>query len=588
MSLSHSTILHRLARWAKDAPEASAQSYKPEGSSSWQTITAREFCDRVYYLALFLESSGISKKDIGVILSINSPEWVHVDLGTVLLGAKSAGIYPNSTPKEIRYVLEHTEAAVLSVQNKEFWEKVTADGMALPQTVRLVIALDNDTSISPLAVAYEDAVQAGRKIARSRSTSKTKLSAYLAAIDPDEGHFLIFTSGTTGVPKGALLSLDNFTFTADIAAEFWKLPSKGGDLCSFLPLCHVAEKIQSIGVGISKRYEVTFCSRIENIAKELPQIQPTLLLSVPRLWEKMQETVLSKIAQLPNAQKTLAEWALATGARVAESRYSGQLVSPMDAMQFKAADFLILSKIRREMGLGQARVLASGAAALSPQVSHWFHSLGLEILEDYGQTESTGVICMSEPGIDSSGTVGRPVPGLEIKIADDGEILTRGRHVFKGYYKNPEATAETLRNGWLHTGDLAEVTKAGTIRIRGRKKEIMKTSGGKMIAPIPLEEKLRAFSCISQVCIVGDGRKYLTALITLAEHARADSEANAHAQVKEAIDQLNQELPSYEQIKRFSILPGEFTVESGELTPTLKMKRNVVESKFKDVIDRMY
>jgi long-chain acyl-CoA synthetase len=240
------------------------------------------------------------------------------------------------------------------------------------------------------------------------------------------------------------------------------------------------------------------------------------------------------------------------------------------------------------MGLGKAKVLASGAAALSPTVSRWFHCLGLEILEDYGQTESTGVICMSEPGIDSAGTVGRPVPGMEVKIAEDGEIITRGRHVFKGYYKNPEATAEALAGGWLHTGDLAEVTAAGTIRIRGRKKEILKTSGGKMIAPLPLEEKLRAAPFISQVCVVGDGRKYLSALITLSEFARAESPESAQAQIKIAVDRLNQDLASYEQIKRFTILPDEFTVESGELTPTLKMKRNVIESRYKEIVDSMY
>ncbi|MDR3607323.1 MAG: long-chain fatty acid--CoA ligase [Oligoflexia bacterium] len=588
------TILHRLAQWAKDSPESSAQVYKPDSAGRWEKITAREYCNRVYYLALFLESRGITKNDAGAILSVNSPQWVHADLGTILLGAKSAGIYPNSTPQEIRYVLDHTGAAVFSVQNKEFWEKVD-----LPKTVRCVLAFDNDTSISPLAVGYDEAVQEGQKIARSLRKSKTKLSEFLSRLDPDKGMFLIYTSGTTGVPKGALLSLDNFTYTSDVAAEAWNLPERGGRLCSFLPLCHVAEKIQNIGVGISKRYEVTFCSRIENVAKELPEIQPTLLLSVPRLWEKMQETALHRIHHLAGPQRHLAEWALETGARVAEARYAGKLVSPVDAVQYKLADALVLSSIRRAMGLGKAQVLASGAAALSPSVSHWFHCLGLEILEDYGQTESTGVICMSEPGIDSAGTVGRPVPGLEVKVAEDGEILTRGRHVFKGYYKDPEATAQALEGGWLHTGDLAEVTAAGTLRLRGRKKEILKTSGGKMIAPAPLEEKLKASPWISHVCIVGDGRKYLTALVTLSETAHKDlsergvmthveKDESVIAHVQEAVDALNKDLATYEQIKRFTILPEDFSIDAGEMTQTLKMKRNVVETRYKAVIDRMY
>jgi long-subunit acyl-CoA synthetase (AMP-forming) len=594
------TILHRLASWAKEAPESPAQCHRPDPNGRWKTLTAKEMCGRVYHLGLFLQSKGITGKDVGTIYSTNCPAWVHADLGMILLGAKSAGIYPNSTPKELRYILEHTEASVFFVQNKEFWERATEGrgDEALPKSVRLVVVFDGDTSLSPLAVSYEDAIDAGQRIARSRH--KTKLSEFLAAIDPDAPSFMIYTSGTTGNPKGALLSLDNLTFTSDIASTFWALPEGDGSMCSFLPLCHVAERLQNVGVGISRRYNVTFCTRIENVSKELPEIQPTLLLSVPRLWEKMMEGALAKIAHLPIAKRKLAEWALATGARVAETRYAGKLVRPWDAVQYQLADRLILKPIRKAMGLGHSQALASGAAALSPHVARWFHCIGLEIMEDYGQTESTGVICMTEKGVDSAGTVGRPVPGLEVKLADDGEILSRGRHIFKGYYKDPEGTAQTLKNGWLHTGDLGAVTAEGTIRIQGRKKEILKTSGGKMVAPLPLEEMLKASPLISQVCIVGDGRKYLTALVTLSESAREDLKGRETAgsetvedpgllsQVKSCFDSLNREHASYEQIKNFTVLSHDFSIEEGEMTPTLKMKRNVIESRYKNLIERMY
>ena len=594
------TILHRLARWAKEAPEAPAQSFRPDAHSRWQTYTAKEMCGRIYHLALFLQSKGVTEKDIGTIYSTNCPAWVHGDLAMILLGGKSAGIYPNSTPAEVRYILEHTEASVFFVQNQEFWERAT-DGkgdQGLPKTVRLVIPFDGDTSISSLAIAYEDAIEAGHRIARSRD--KTKLSEFLTAIDPDRPSFMIYTSGTTGKPKGALLSLDNLTYTADVAATFWGLPQGKGSMCSFLPLCHVAERMQSVAVGISRRYHVSFASKIENVSKELPEIQPTLLLSVPRLWEKMMEGALGKIAHLPPVKRKIAEWALATGERVAKARYAGKLVSPFDAIQYQAADRLILAPIRHAMGVGQAQALASGAAALSPHVSRWFHCIGVEILEDYGQTESTGVICMTERGVDAAGTVGRPVPGLEVKLGEDGEILSRGRHIFKGYYNDPKTTEETLKDGWLHTGDLGVVTAEGTIRIQGRKKEIMKTSGGKMVAPLPLEEKLKASPLISQVCIVGDGRKYLTALLTLSDEAREGlkgreassaevvEDASLLTALKGSIDALNHELASYEQIKRFTVLPRDFSVEQGELTPTLKMKRNVIETHYKALIDRMY
>jgi long-chain acyl-CoA synthetase len=286
---------------------------------------------------------------------------------------------------------------------------------------------------------------------------------------------------------------------------------------------------------------------------------------------------------------------------VAEAKYAQRAPSPLDALQLKLADKLVLGKVRAALGLGKAEVLASGAAALAPHISTWFRALGLAILEDFGQTESTGVICMTEPGIESAGTVGKPVPGVEFKLADDGEILTRGRHVFVGYYKDKAATEAALHDGWLHTGDLGEWNDRGQLKIRGRKKEILKTSGGKMIAPLPIEEKLKAAEIISQVCMVGDGRKYLSALITLTEGKLAElkergalsgdaaiTSPEVVGQVKVHIDALNSELASFEQIKRFTVLGREFSVQDGEMTPTLKMKRNVIEQRFRRTIDEMY
>lgn len=593
------TVLHQLSLWAKESPQAPAQCYCENGE--WRTITAREYSQRVYHLALFLESRGFGKADIGLIVGLNSPEWVHMDLATVLLGAKSAGLYPNSNLKDVRYIFDQTRASILSVQNREYWEKIVGaeNEHALPDHVKTVIVFDGDTSVSPKAISYRDALKEGEKIAKS--TRKKKLSEFLARLDPHEGLFMIYTSGTTGNPKGALLSLDNLSFTAELAADFWKLPKGRGSLFSFLPLCHVAEKIQNIGVGLCRRYTVTFSTKIENVSRELPEVEPTLLLSVPRLWEKMMETVLHRVESSEGVRKKMALWALDVGKRVADAKYSGRFPNPADLLQFRLADRLILSQIRKAMGLGKAERLASGAAALPPHVSRWFRCLGLEILEDYGQTESTGVICMTDAGVESSGTVGRPVPGIEVKFAEDGEILTRGRHVFKGYFKNEQATREALEGGWLHTGDLGELTEKGLIRIRGRKKDILKTSGGKMVAPLPIEEAVKADPNVSQVCIVGDGRKYLTALVTLSDGKVRElreqgidlsrpeiTEGSVIEAVKKAFDPVNQKLASYEQIKRFTVLSQEFSVEAGEMTPTLKIKRNVVEARYRDLIDRMY
>ncbi|WP_437648536.1 AMP-dependent synthetase/ligase [Sorangium sp. So ce362] len=594
-----STVLHRLDQWANESPDAPAQRYKSQGE--WKALTARDFRDRVHHLALFLESKGFDASQIGAILSYNCPQWVHADLAALLVGGKSAGLYPNSTAKDIQYILTHTEATLLSVQNKEYFQKISGEKgeSAVPDSVRWILVFDGDTSISPKAISYDQALAEGRALAQQPG-AKT-YADYLAKIEPGAGAFLIYTSGTTGNPKGAMLSHDNLAYTSDVAAKYWGLPFARGSMFSFLPLCHIAEKLQNVGVGITQRSTVNFCSKFENVSVELPEVQPTLLLCVPRLWEKMMEGVMAKVRGGKGAKKKLAEWALAVGARVAEAKYAKRAPSPLDALQLKLADKLVLSKVRAALGLGKAEILASGAAALAPHISTWFRALGLEILEDFGQTESTGVICMTEPGVESAGTVGKPVPGMEFKLAEDGEILTRGRHVFVGYHKDEAATATALEDGWLRTGDLGEWNERGQLKIRGRKKEILKTSGGKMIAPLPIEEKLKAAEIISQVCMVGDGRKYLSALITLTEVKLAELKGGGAlsgdaaitspevvGQVKAHIDALNAELASFEQIKKFTVLIREFSVQDGEMTPTLKMKRNVIEQRFRALIDQMY
>ena len=593
------TILHRLAAWSESEPDAIAQTFKKKGK--WKPITVKQFCDRVYWLALYFESQGMSADDVGTILAYNSPEWVHADLAALLLGAKSAGIYPNSIAKDIHYVLSHTESKYLSVQNKEYFNKLTDDhgNSLLPKDLKLLLVFDGDTSISPLAVSYQQAIQEGKKLA-SKEGSKT-LKHYLDKIEPDQGAFLIYTSGTTGSPKGAMLSHQNLVYTIDRGVAFWGLTPGNGSLFSFLPLCHIAEKLQNLGGGIALRYTVNFCSQFDLVSKELPEVEPTLLLCVPRLWEKMMEGVMKKVDHSPLHKKQLALWAFRVGAAMGEARVNGKRALLKDWLQWQLADRLVLSKIRKALGLEKAQALVSGAAALPAQVCRWFRSLGLDIVEDFGQTESSGVICMTEKGVDCIGTVGKPVPGMEIKIAADGEILTRGNHVFKGYFKNESATAEVLQGGWLHTGDLGEMDPQGRVRIRGRKKEILKTSGGKMVAPLPIEEALKEAPLISQVCMVGDGRKFLSALITLSESKLEELSKSQGTlsgkvvtvpavvkEVKGYVDQLNSTLANYEQIKKFVILSKEFSVNEGEMTPTLKMKRNIIEKRYQEVIEPLY
>ena len=590
-----STVLHRLSDWAKATPHAPAQ--RTRVGNQWKMLTAREYLERVFYLGVYLESKGLKPGEITAILSYNCMEWVHLQLATLLVRGNCAGLYPNSTTKDIHYILNHTEASVLGVQNKAYFEKITVEGNSLPDSIRLIIVFDVDTSFHSKAVGYAAAIEEGKKLATGKSAEE-----YLAKLDPFTLSFIIYTSGTTGNPKGAMLSHDNFAFTADQIAKRWKLPFGGeSSLFSFLPLCHVAEQLHSVAVGISQRYLVTYCTKIENVLTELNAVEPELLLCVPRFWEKMMEGVVSKIERGKGPKKVLAIWALGVGKRVQDARIHRRTPSPVDVLAHPLADKLVLSKIRKALGLRHANLLASGASPLPAHVSKWFRGLGLEILECYGLTESTGMVSITLPGIDCSGTVGKPMEGCEFKLGEDGEILSKGRNIFLGYLKDEANTKIAIEDGWLHTGDLGEWNSAGLLRIVGRKKEIMKTSGGKMIAPVPIEEKLKEATFISQACLVGDNRKYLSALITLSESALHDlmakpggtkdgvvTEVEILAQVQGQFDRVNKSLASFEQIKKFTVLDREFSVDGGEMTPTMKMKRNVIEQRYRPLIDQMY
>ncbi len=593
-----STILHELAHWATQFPDAPAQRFKEGGD--WKTITAKEYSDRVFYVASFLESKGIRKDDTSVIFSYNCPEWTHVDLGVVLLGGKSSGLYPNSSLKDISYILGHTRAKVLSVQNREYYLKITGphEENPLPDHIELVIVFDGDTSISSKAVAYDDVIAQGKRFAAEK-----KIKNYLDRVDKNAGSFLVYTSGTTGNPKGAMVSLDNLGFVSQGAINVWDLPVGEGDLFSFLPLCHVAEKEHGIGVGILGHMCVNFCSNFENLTAEIVEVQPSLLLTVPRLWEKMMEGVNRKLENAPPTKKKLAKWALKTGKKYMDAKIrDGGSVGFTDVIQYRLADHLVLSKIRKALGLSRSEACASGAAALSPHVVSWFRGLGIRILNTLGQTECAGAYVYEDLTNEGIGTCGVPLPGAEVKIAEGGEIITRGRHVFVGYYRNEEAMKDTVVDGWLHTGDIGEFNDKGHLLVKGRKKEIMKSSGGKMVAPLPIEEQVKECNIVSQVCMVGDGRKYFSALITLNEDMIEKLKGDQAAvkdevivmdpkileQVKRQIEKVNSKLAGYEKIKNFTVLAKEFSIDDGEMTPTMKIKRHIVEQHFQHLIDKMY
>ncbi|MBN22847.1 MAG: long-chain fatty acid--CoA ligase [Bdellovibrionaceae bacterium] len=586
------TSLHRLYQWTLDAPHEPAQVQKLNGE--WKSISSQEMMDRIFYIACYLESIGLQKGEVINILSYNRPEWVQFDLAPHLIGVMSAGLYPNSNASDIQYVLEHTEARVLVVQNKTYFEKIQG---TLPSSVEKVVVIEGDASFYKGAVTYAEVIEVGQKLAQEK-----KLEDYLEQVDPDAPAFMIYTSGTTGDPKGVMISHANLCFAIDGVIEAWSIPvGVNKKLFSFLPLCHIAEKLQNVGYGITGRGTIYFCTQFDQLTTELGEVEPDVLLCVPRLWEKMMEGVNQKLNKAQGVKKHLAKWAFEVGYKVSAAKYSGKKLSTLDQVQYRLAEKLIFSKVKEALGLGKLEKAASGAAPLPSHVTRWFGALGIEILEDYGQSETSAVLSLTVPGIDNAGNVGRAQPGTEMKIADDGEVLTRGPHLFKGYFKNEQATRETIDSeGWLHTGDLGKINEDGFLQIIGRKKEVLKTSGGKMIAPLPIEEKIKEDPMISQVCIVGDNRKFFSAIITLNESTLADlqkenkltqqviEDPEVVGHVKSVVDRVNASLASYEQIKYFKLINREFSIEEGEMTPTMKMKRSVIEKNFNPLIEGIY
>jgi len=586
------TLIHRLHEWSKEAPHEPAQAKMEKGG--WKMISSKEYFDQIFYLTLYLETKGFNESDTLAVLSYNRPESTYCEFAPHLLRGMSVGLYPSASDKDISFILSNTESRFIGIQNSSYFPKIKDIDQ-----FETILVFEGETDFSEKAISFQDALTIGKSLAQKKSAQE-----YLDRLDPKRRSFLIYTSGTTGFPKGAMLSHHNFIFAGDAATKAFNIPHRdNGRFISFLPLCHVAEKMQALAVGISSRYTVYFTSKFEAVSKEMPLVKPTAMLSVPRLWEKMMEGIQKKIAAEPGTKGKVLRKIFELNQISAEREFKKDGSYGLSNLLIqKVSKELFVKKALEKLGIDELKCAGSGAAALPAHVARFFRSFGIEILEDFGQTETTGVTCMTVPGEDCAGTVGLPIENTDFKIADDGEILTRGDHVFLGYLKNDTATQETIdQDGWLHTGDLGKYNEKGYVQIVGRKKEIMKSSGGKMVAPVPIEELIKQSSLVSQACMVGDGKKFFSALITLEasvlnriKHS-SDAIEGVIVKSKEILTELektlaevNQKLARYEQIKQFRVLSRDFLLEEDEVTPTLKMKRHVISKNFEQVIESMY
>jgi long-chain acyl-CoA synthetase len=570
----------------------------PEGSE-WKTLTWRQTGDRVRAIASGLLSLGLAPEERCAIFSSTRVEWFLADLGILCAGGATTTIYPVNTPDECVYMLCNCEAAFVFVENEALLSKVTSRRGDLPN-VRGVILFDGTGGeegwVIPLA-ALES---------RGREYDAAHPGGYEAAVrrvDAGSLATLIYTSGTTGRPKGAELTHDCWLYEAGAIEAIQMLDPD--DLQYFwLPLAHVMGKVLE-AAQIRIGFPTAVDGRVDRLVENVKVIRPTFICAVPRVFEKIHNKILDQAQAAGGFRYKLFLWALAIGKRVSQLRLAGKKPGGLLALEASIAEALVFKKVRRTFG-GRLRFLISGSAPLARDLAEFFHAFGILILEGYGLTESSAATFVNQPEAYRFGTVGRALPGTEVRIAQDGEVLVRGRGVMRSYHELPEATAEVLDGeGWLHTGDIGELDGEGFLRITDRKKDLIKTSGGKYIAPTAVESRL-ALQCpyVGQVLVHGNNRNFCSALITLNEEnihswARQNglaqksleelaADPSVHALIQSAISELNAGLPRYEAIQKFALLPAEFSVESGELTPSLKLKRRFIEQKYADLFSSFY
>lgn len=561
----------------------------------WVSLTWSQTKDKAFQLGAGLLALGIKPEDRVAIACNTRIEWILADLAIMSAAGATTTIYPSTQHQDVCHILADSQSKVVFAEDDLQVRKVLDHLQELPDLIAIV-QLDGKVD-HPKVIGWADLEKSGREYL---DASPTAIEDVIAQIGPEDLATLIYTSGTTGRPKGVRLVQDCWTYLG-AAVEAYDIITAEDVHYLWLPLSHVFGKAL-IAIQVSIGFTTAVDGRIDKIVENLAVIQPTIMCGAPRIFEKVRARVMTTASHGVRAK--IFDWAFEVGRKVAPVKLAGEEPSGLLRLQYVLADRLVFSKIKARMG-GKIRFFVSGSAQLSREVQEWFYSAGLLVLEGYGLTETSAVSCVNNPRATRFSTVGPPIPGTQVKIADDGEILIKGPGVMRGYHNMPEATSDALQDGWFATGDIGELDEKGYLRITDRKKDLIKTSGGKYVAPQKVEGVLKAASpYVSQILVHGEGRKYATALITLDPEAVEDwakeqglsyssfSELAGSQEVHDLTDtyvaQANQELERWETIKKFEILPAEFSVAEGEVTPSLKIRRKAVEEKYADVLDSMY
>jgi len=573
--------------------------FKYRVNEKWIDVKYDEIYKQTKELAYGLTYLGVKRGDKISIISENRPEWVYSDMAILGIGAVDIPLYPNSTSETIEFILNNSESIGIIVSNKFQLNKVLKIWKNC-RYLRFVIVMNKDDVATEKNVLSLYDVQ--RKGLQFKNEDPGFFEESCKLSQEKELCTIIYTSGTTGEPKGVMLTHKNIVSNVLAAHEIFDV-GENDTFLSFLPLCHIFERMAGYYFAFSAGSIIAFAESIEMISQNMIDIKPTIMTAVPRLFERMYSKIKRNIETQSNTKQRIFDWAIETGKDYQTIKRSGQLNPLFLSIKHKLADKLIYQKLKEKTG-GRMRFFISGGAALSRELGQFFEAAGMLIIEGYGLTESSPVIAANRVNDYKFGTVGKPLPGVEIKIAKDGEILAYGPNIMQGYYKNRKESEESIKDGWLHTGDIGVFDAEGFLIITDRKKHLFKTSGGKYIAPTPIENMFLASKFIDQFVLIGDRRMFLSALIVpdydaLKEYADASriqyssieellSMKQIYELLEKEFDQFHKKLANFERVRKFAILDKPFTIESGELTPSLKIKRKVVEERYKDLIEDMY
>lgn len=568
----------------------------------WHDVTWNQYSQKVREVCLGLVALGLNPGECVSIIGENCPEWVSIDLGTMHAGGTTVGVYTTNSWEQCQYVVDHSESRFYFVENEEQLDKALRFREKTPRLKKMIVwdLKGLKRFKDPMVMTFDEFLAAGKALEKQEPGLFEKRWRQVKA---DDLARLIYTSGTTGPPKGAMLTHANITWMARAMQE--GNPVEDNDeFLSFLPLCHIFEQLFTIFMNIKYGAIVNFIESTDTVTDNMREVSPTVAYGVPRIWEKYYSGIMIMMSDATWCKRLIFQLSLGIGKKYALLKTSQQAISPWLRLAYTLAHLATFRKLKERLGFDRVRLAFSGAAPISPDVLRFFQGIGIPLREGYGQTEGTGVTCANQGDRLKIGTVGQPLPGVEVKISEDGEICFRGGNVFKGYFKDPQATAETLKDGWLHSGDVGEIDAQGYLRITDRKKDLIITAGGKNIAPQNIENQLKFSPYINDAVVIGDRRKYLVAIIVIDEdnvvkytqdnkiqyttYASLTQHPEVRKLIQREVDAVNKTLAHVETVKKFTILPKKLYEEDGEVTPTMKVKRKYINQAFKDLIEGMY